>query len=152
MSSSILGGYNDVGVPRIIEYYIKHHCENRYKKTRSEKGTQGVSLKVLPTTHQRRLRDIEITKIIRCPCNYNEILKLQKEFPKKCIIEELDYYRDFIPDIPTFSESNTRPELVKAVCEYRQSYFNMFPEVEASTIESVKVLDESERAKRARSL
>ena len=93
---TLVGGYQELGISRIREYYVKHHYENRYKKTRSEKSAFGVCLKVLPTTHGRREKDIENTKLIRYSCDISAIHKLKKEFPMSEIMEEIDYYRQYI--------------------------------------------------------
>ena len=148
MSSSILGGYQELGVSRIREYYIKHHCQNRYRKTRSEKSAFGVCLKVLPTTHDRRLNDIEITKTIRYSCDISAIAKLKRDFPMPEIIHEIDYYRQYIPNMPDNKsvQKLKRRGLVECLCKYRRIYFDTFPDVERSTIESVEELDRSESA------
>ena len=148
MSSSILGGYQELGISRIREYYVKHHYENRYKKTRSEKSAFGVCLKVLPTTHGRREKDIENTKLIRYSCDISAIHKLKKEFPMSEIMEEIDYYRQYIPNMPHAKSilNLKRRGLVECLCKYRRIYFDAFPAEERSTIESVTELERSEIA------
>ena len=144
MSSSILKGYQ-IGIERILAYYVKHHCDNRYQKTRTEKSGTGVNLKTLPTTHDRRLKDIEITAILRYSCNYSKILSLKRDFPKSGLVDDLNYYRQFIPNMPIYSDTtHNRSTLAEAVCKYRRKYFDLFPEVEQSLIDSVNELDESE--------
>ena len=146
MSSSILGGYHELGIPRIREYYVKHHYQNRYQKTRSEKSAFGVCLKVLPTTHARRAKDIATTKLIRYLCDISAIEKLKKDFPMPEIIQEVDYYRQYIPGMPNdnFVQNLKRRGLVECLCKYRRIYFDTFPDEERSTIESVEELDRSE--------
>ena len=144
MSSSILKGYQ-IGIERILAYYVKHHCDNRYQKTRTEKSGTGVNLKTLPTTHDRRLKDIETTATLRYSCNYSKILSLKRDFPKSGLVDDLNYYRQFIPHMPIYSDTtHNRSTLAEAVCKYRRKYFDLFPEVEQSLIDSVNELDESE--------
>ena len=61
ISSSILEGFK-IGINRGIDYFIEHHLENRYIKKRSE---VNATLKLLPTNHEIRKKDLEITKAIR---------------------------------------------------------------------------------------
>lgn len=148
MSSSILGGYEEIGIPRTISYYVTHHCQNRYRKTRSENPLLGVCLKALPTTHARRAKDIEITKLIQYSCDASAIKKLIRDFPMTEVVDEIEYYRKYIQNIPNKKELKNmkRPALVTCLCKFRRKYFDTYPEDEKKAIASVAALEKNESA------
>ena len=143
MSSSLLGGF-DMGIIRIQAYYDEHHGHNRFPTTRSE---ANVSLKLLPTTHELREKDLEKTRICRLSVLESELLPLKREFPRSLIVEELDYYRDFcFPEIPSYTQNGSRSILVAALCEHRKRYFERYPDIYENTRTSLDELDRSEAA------
>lgn len=141
VSSSYLGGY-DLGVERAIAYFVQHHIDSRFSTTRSE---DDVSLKLLPTTHNQRAKDLEITRIIRLSVSVDELRPLSSEFPRKKLVEELDHLRRFcFPEMPEYKESHGRPRLLDAFCQYRKRYFELHPEVFEEVKESLEHLDLSD--------
>ena len=142
ISSTLMNGY-ELGIDRIISYFVENHCNNRYKKTRSE--TRGVTLKKLPTTHDRRMKEIHKTRVERYSCDYTAILK-HRNFIISDIKGDLEFYRKHVDDIPPTSILNTykRPELVEALCKYRREYFTKFPAEKQALIDSVDELEKME--------
>ena len=141
MSASLLNAY-DMGITRTKAYFVEHHIRNRCQKSRSE---GNVSLKLLPTTHERRENDLKKTRLCRVSVKESDLGPLIREFSRALIVEELNYYRDFcFPDIPQYKKTNKRPVLVAALCQYRKSYFRMYPEIYENTIASLDELDRSE--------
>ena len=141
VSSSILEGF-EIGINRGIDYFIEHHLVNRYIKKRSE---VNVSLKLLPTNHDIRTKDLERTKAIRLSIDPNELYQLEKYFNKDQIITALDWLRDdFYPGIPEYNKKHTRKELCDALCNYRERYFHEFPEVPQMKKEAIDQLDASD--------
>jgi hypothetical protein len=143
MSSSYLGGF-DLGVERAKAYFIEHHVRRRYPTKRSE-GI--VSLKLLPTTHDQRVRDLEKTRTVRLSVEPRELEPMRSEFPKEKILEELNHFREYcFPEMPEYKISEGRPELVRVFCKYRKRYFELYPEVYQETKEATEQLDRSDRA------
>ena len=142
VSSSILEGF-EIGINRGIDYFIEHHLENRYIKKRSE---VNATLKLLPTNHEIRKKDLEITKAIRLSTDSAELNQLQKHFNKTQIILALNWLRDDLyTDIPVYSTNdNSRMELCVALCTYRKRYFEEFPEVAQRKREELDQLDASD--------
>ena len=60
MSSSLLGAF-DLGIDRSVAYFVNHHIQHYYQKSKSERNN---SLKLLPTTHTGREKDINTTIVI----------------------------------------------------------------------------------------
>ena len=79
---------------------------------------------------------------ISCHGFYTRIPFLNKD----CIIKALDWlHDDLYPDILVYTSTGSdRTELVKALCEYRQQYFNEFPEVQQRKLEEIDLLDKSD--------
>ena len=143
ISSTLLNGYQ-MGIDRIICYFIENLCNNRYKKSRS--GSRGVSLKKLPTTHERRMKEIQKTRVSRYSCDYTAILK-NRDFIIEDLKTDLEFYRKHIDDIiPSAKalEKFDRPTLIRTLCKYRRKYFDRFPTKEQSLIDSVDELEKSE--------
>eukprot|EP00536_Pseudo-nitzschia_multiseries_P009181 jgi/Psemu1/22556/gm1.22556_g len=141
-SCSLFDGYN-LGIERIKSYYVEHHIRNRYMKKRSE---ENVCLKLLPTTHDCRERDLGKLRALRYSCKPEDILPLLSEFPRNKILDELDHYCDYcFPELPN-STALKRQQLVEVLCQYRKQFFKEFPEVYESTKSAVEELDQSDAA------
>ena len=143
MSSSLLGAF-DLGIDRSVAYFVNHHIRHRYQKSKSEKDN---SLKLLPTTHERREKDINTTIAIRLSISEEEISPLSRDFPRTMIVEELGYLRDFeFPEMREYVDTEDRPTLVKALCHYRKRYFESNPDIYRETKESIEELEHSSAA------
>ena len=115
-----------------------------YQKANRE--SRGVSLKKLPTTHERRMKEIQKTRVSRYSCDYTAILK-NRDFIIEDLKTDLEFYRNHIDDIiPSASELEKydRPTLIRNLCKYRRKYFDRFPAKEQSLIDSVDELEKSE--------
>jgi len=142
MSSSILGAF-DAGMQRAKAYFVQHHVRERYPIHRTE---DIVSLRLLPTTHGRRKKDLETSRVVRLSVVPSVLLPLHAELPKKKILEELDQLRQFcFPEMPEFKDTDARPLLVEEFCRYRKRYFALYPDVYEDLKESLELLDESDR-------
>jgi len=143
MSTLLLGGF-DMGIMRMNSYYVEHHIRSRFPKTRSE---GNVSLKILPTTHERREIELEKTRVCQLSVLASELEPLKKDFPRTLIVEELDHYRDYcFPEILPYKKTDSRPTLVAALCEHRQRYFERYPDIYEDTKAGLDELDRSEAA------
>ena len=141
MSSSLLDAPR-IGLDRIRDYYIEFHINQRFPTTR--RGLKD-SLKTLPTTHLRRLQDINITRKIRCSTNPDDFKKLQNYYDRKDIVQELTHLRNFFfADMETYNENQPRPLLVDALCEWRKIFFETYPMMYQNAWDSVEEMAESE--------
>ena len=141
MSSSLLDAPN-IGLDRIREYYIEFNIDKRFPTSR--RGLRD-KLKALPTTHQRRMKDIDITRKIRCSTNLDDFKDLQNYFDRRAIVEELNHLKDFyFDDMDRYIATQPRPLLVNALCEWRQLFFETYPLEYQFRMDSVQDLAESE--------
>eukprot|EP00536_Pseudo-nitzschia_multiseries_P000949 jgi/Psemu1/2153/gm1.2153_g len=131
-SCSSFDSYN-LGIERIKSYYVEHHIRNRYVKKRSE-------------DNDHRERDLGKLRVLRYSCKPEDILPLLREFPRKKILDKLDYYRDYcFLELPN-STALKRQQLFEVLCQYHKQFFKEFPEVYESTKSAVEELDQSDAA------
>lgn len=143
MSSSILDAPT-IGLNRIRDYFIEFHIDSRFPRHR--RGLRD-TLKTLPTTHERRLQDIEITRKIRCSTDVKDFKGLTNFFNKEQMLEELDHLRDFfLPDMPPYTDKQKQPVLLRALCEWRKIFFTEHPNLYQDALDSVEELAASESA------
>ena len=137
MSSSLLGAF-DLGIDRSVAYFVNHYIRHRYQKSKSERNN---SLKLLPTTHKGREKDINTTIAIVLSVSEVKIPPLSRDFPWTMIVEELRYLRDFeFLEMRKYVDTEDQPTLVKALCHYRKRYFESNPDIYRETKESIKEL------------
>ena len=91
------------------------------------------------------MKDIDITREIRCSTNPDDFKDLQNYFGRIAIVEELNHLKDFyFDDMDRYNVTQARPLLVNALCEWRQLFFDTYPIEYEFRFNSVQDLAESE--------
>lgn len=138
ISNSFLNAM-DIGDHRKVDYYTEWNI--RWRNS-AKRGEDVVSLKLLPTSALKREEDIDKMRIVRLSVDEDEIEPLVQEFPKKKILRDLDHLReDLYPEIPIFNSQAKRKVLVRALCKWRQKYFEDNPDIYEECIERLTQLE-----------